>query len=208
MEYKSIKPFHYTQGDIKHQENAKRKKSAYINIREIDNVISNGTPEERIALHRNLDCIYQTCVLDWGKSMGGFNDKYGFNYTHLNDNSIKDNLNSMRAKIESFGMGFNVKQVQTPSANVNVSNVNSNINDIRIDITFEQAREQIEDMTSLTNEQTKEILDKITEIENAVSSKDAKKSKWEKIKPILKWLTDKSFDVGMVILPLLLKLQG
>lgn len=71
-----------------------------------------------------------------------------------------------------------------------------------------KARKQVEDMTSLTNIETQEILEKIIEIENAVKVNDSKKTKWEKIKPALKWLADKSLDVGMVILPLLLKLQG
>ena len=51
-----------------------------------------------------------------------------------------------------------------------------------------------------------EVLDKISEIEEVVKSKDSKKSKWEKVKPVLTWLADKSCDVGIALLPLLLKL--
>ena len=61
-------------------------------------------------------------------------------------------------------------------------------------------------MTSLTNEETEEILAKISEIEEVVKSNDKKKTKWEKIKPVLGWLTDKSCDVGIALLPLLLKI--
>ena len=63
-------------------------------------------------------------------------------------------------------------------------------------------------MTSLTDEQTQEILDKITELEEIINSKDKKKTKWEKAKSVLVWLADKSFDVAMTLLPLLLKVQG
>lgn len=50
------------------------------------------------------------------------------------------------------------------------------------------------------------MLDKISEIEEVVKSKDSKKSKWEKVKPVLTWLADKSCDVGIALLPLLLKI--
>lgn len=67
-------------------------------------------------------------------------------------------------------------------------------------------REKIEDMTSLTNEETEEVLAKISEIEEVVKSNDKKKTKWEKIKPVLVWLADKSLDIGTALLPLLLKI--
>lgn len=90
------------------------------------------------------------------------------------------------------------------NVNVNVSNNN----EINISISFEEVRKQIEDMTSLTEAQTKEALNKVSEIESVVKGDGNKKSKWEKIKPILIWLADKSFDVAMTILPLLLQVQG
>ena len=115
----------------------------------------------------------------------------------------------MKAKLEGLIQGLisNTLPVSTPnlgnSADVNVT-VNNNM---LVNITFEQAREKIEEMTSLTHNQTKEILEKIDEIESIIKEDDSKKTKWEKFKPILTWLADKSFDVAMTILPLLLKMQ-
>lgn len=62
-------------------------------------------------------------------------------------------------------------------------------------------------MTFLTEEQTQEVLEKISEIEKVVRGSESKKTKWETIKPVLVWLADKSFDVGMTLLPLLLQLK-
>lgn len=89
-----------------------------------------------------------------------------------------------------------------PDVNVTVNN------SITVTITFEQVRSQIEEMTSLTDEQTQEALEKVSEIETVVKGDDNKKSKWEKIKPILVWLADKSFDVAMAMLPLLMQVKG
>lgn len=153
-------------------------------------------------LHMELDGKYQACVKDWGKSMYGFADKFGFNYEWLDDTSLIHNLDLMKAKLVAYRYQVNaVPGIMPPSTNVTV-NVNNNVN---ISITFDQARKQIEDMTSLTSDQTQEAIDRINEIEKVTRSSDSKKTKWEKIKPVLKWLADKSVDVGKVLLPLLLK---
>ena len=44
------------------------------------------------------------------------------------------------------------------------------------------------------------------ELEEIINGKEKKKTKWEKTKSFLIWLADKSFDVGMALLPLLLKI--
>lgn len=100
------------------------------------------------------------------------------------------------------GQSVRYTSPSVPDVNVTVNN------NVTVTITFEQVRAKIEDMTSLTDEQTKEALEKVSEIESVVKGEGSKKSKWEKIKPILTWLADKSFDVAMTILPLLLQVQG
>ena len=61
-------------------------------------------------------------------------------------------------------------------------------------------------MTGLSDAETEETLAKIDEIKAIVELKEPKKSKWQKIKPILAWLADKSVDVGIALLSLILKI--
>ena len=141
--------------------------------------------------------------------MWGYGDGIGFAYDMLGMDSLKENLTMMKPKLEAFIYGWNAakqpsKYVPQTAPDVNVTVNNS----VTVNITFEQVRAKIEDMTSLTDEQTKEALEKVSEIESVVKGDGSKKSKWEKIKPILTWLADKSFDVAMTILPLLLQVQG
>ena len=164
-------------------------------------------------LHIELDGKYSAYVPNWGHSMYGYIDKHGFSYEYLDIDSLIHNLTLMKHSLEGFAMGLDrttKKSYDTSKNNVSVTVNNKVENDVEISIsiTFEQARQQVENMTSLTDEQTKEILDKITDIENVGNGSGNKKSKWEKIKTILTWLADKSFDVGMTLLPLLLKIQG
>lgn len=158
------------------------------------------------ALHRYLDGKYQACIVDWGQSMYCYYKDFGFDYNSLDADLLVDNMMLMKAKLEAFIMGWNeIKEPSIPSSSSDVNvTVNNNLN---INITFEEVRSQIEDMTSLTDEQTNEVLAKVDEIEDVVNGNGNKKSKWEKIKPVLVWLADKSFDVAMKLLPLLLKIQ-
>lgn len=160
-------------------------------------------------LHRYLDGKYQGCIAEWGKSMWGYSKNNGFDYYLMGTKSLIDNLNQMKPKLEAYALGWNASKKSSPSRPAATPNVNVTVNnEININITFEQAREKVQDMTSLTDEQMQEILDKITELEEIINSKDKKKAKWEKAKSVLVWLADKSFDVGMTLLPLLLKIQG
>lgn len=162
--------------------------------------------DAKLKLHRRLDGRYQACIKGWFKGLWG-TDKEGNQvyYSCIEDSSasIQDNLEMMKAKLETFRFQMNV--VDTSVAPNTQVNVTTNVN---VSITFEQVRAKIEDMTSLTDEQTKEALDKVSEIESVVKGEGSKKSKWEKIKPILAWLADKSFDLAMTILPLLLQVHG
>ena len=160
-------------------------------------------------LHRYLDGKYQGCIAEWGKSMWCYSKDNGFDYYLMGQDSLIDNLNQMKPKLEAYALGWNASKKSSPSRSASTPNVNVTVNnEININITFEQAREKVQDMTSLTDEQTQEILDKITELEEIINSKDKKKTKWEKAKSVLVWLADKSFDVGMILLPLLLKIQN
>ena len=169
--------------------------------------VDKGDKKALEELHRYLDGKYQGCIAEWGKSMWCYSKDNGFDYYLMGQDSLIDNLNQMKPKLEAYALGWNASKKSSPSRAAATPNVNVTVNnEININITFEQAREKVQDMTSLTDEQTQEILDKITELEGIINSKDKKKTKWEKAKSVLVWLADKSFDVGMTLLPLLLKL--
>lgn len=175
-------------------------------IQRIDDAVVCGSNISRWALFRELDGRYQSCIVDfyrgmwWADLKGGWLNIDGL---HNNPDEVIDNLKIIKAKLETFRFGANaVKLPALPSTQVNVTT------NLHVEVTFEQVRSQIEDMTSLTNDETKEILEKISEIEKAVNSNDSKKTKWEKVKPVLKWIADKSLDVGIKLLPLILKING
>jgi len=175
-------------------------------IKKIEQLDGSQGTSTLLKLHRELDGKYQVCVKDWYKGIWGTDrDAKNIWYTRIEDSkeSLLENLQLFKAKLETFKFQMNVNiPSDIPSTQVNVTN------NVSLTVTFEQVRSRIEDMTSLTSEETNEILEKISELEEIINSKDKKKTKWEKVKPVLVWLADKSFDVGMALLPLLLNLQG
>jgi len=89
----------------------------------------------------------------------------------------------------------------------NEINITTNISN-RLEIcTFSEVKNDIENMTSLPDTEIEDILSKIEELEGIINSTDRKSKKWENAKCIIKWIADKGVDVGLTLLPLLLKIQ-
>lgn len=194
--------------EYEQSKNRKQTEAIMRDIKKIDDALIKDDEAELRSTHQYIDGKYYAFVSNWGHSMYSYTIDFGFDYNYIDKSSLIHNLTHMKAVLEGLSLGFNVPKSHIASNNNNVNISVSNNNEISISASFEQAKEQVESMNSLTIEQTKEILDKITEIENVFNSIGSKKTKWEKIKPILIWLADKSFDVGMILLPLLLKLEG
>ena len=127
-------------------------------------------------------------------------------YSYIEDSpsEVVENLEMMRTKIETYQ--YQVNAILPVPSNQPTTQINVTTN-VSVNITFQKARSEVKEMSSLTDEQTQEVLERIDEIEQVINTDTSKKTKWEKIKPILVWLADKSYDLGKIILPLLLKIQ-
>lgn len=165
--------------------------------------IEHGTKESRCKLHRKLDGRYQVCVERWYGGLWGSNSAGTcLYYNYISENDMTENLEMMKAKLEAFQYQVNAKSVPNlPSTQVNVT---TNVN---VNITFEQAKEKIEDMTALSQTETDEILAKIDEIELISKENSSRKKKWEKVKPIISFALDKGVDVAITILGLVLQMK-
>lgn len=160
---------------------------------------------EKLKLPRELDGRYQACITGWCKGLWGADNAATQIYYGSIENSpdsIQENLDMMKAKLETFRFQMNMVQVsEVPSTQVNVT---TNVN---VNLTFDQVREKIEDMTALSREQTDEILEKINELEEISREKSSRKTKWEKVKPIIAFALDKGADVAIAILSLVMQMK-
>lgn len=152
-----------------------------------------------------LSNLHTTLKSKYGKIIDGFTDEL---YDIFYDDSCeyrKSNIEIMRQKLVLFkAMGYENKYSSHRSNNVVVNN-NNHI-EATFNITFEDAKRRIENMTSLRDDEIEEIKHKIDELEKIVLSDDRKTKKWERAKDILKWVADKGVDVGITMMPLWMKM--
>lgn len=179
-------------------------------IEKIEKALVTNDPKLKFNVHSEIDATYQSAIKNWGMSMYCYNSNFGFDINENDLEALDNNLRMMKAKLNSFKLGLNSfdnngRTILDNNQNVNVHVNNTNSNNLNLNLTFSQARQQVEDMTALSQEQTKEIIDKIDEIEAISKEKTPKKKKWEKIKPILLFALDKGVDIAIMLWSLALQ---
>lgn len=169
--------------------------------------------EELKKIHIKIDGKYQSKIENWGKSMYNWNNNFGFDYNYVDVDTLKENLYTMKSKLEGYLQDYDLKITESFKVNNplvynynNNENANINNNKTEIKLDFNIIEENIKNMESLTNEETDEVLKRIKELEDIYKSNDKRKNKWERAKKVAKWLLDKSVDVAIQVLPILLEI--
>lgn len=83
---------------------------------------------------------------------------------------------------------------------INNTNTNNNTNNISI-MSTEKIKEIIEDNSYIGDEEKKELLKMLEEIDDLKQSKESKTKKWNKAKLILSFIIDKGADIAIMYLP-------
>lgn len=115
----------------------------------------------------------------------------------------------MIGKLEGYKQDLDIKLYNSNnSKDIKIYNNNTNTNSNINTVNFNIVEETINNNESLTEEQTKEALEKLDELKTIYQLKDNRKTKWAKVKPILIWLCDKSVDIAIAFLPLITSIFG
>ena len=160
----------------------------YQDIDNIEEALESNDSEKMFDVHSEIDATYQSAIINWGMSMYCYNPNFGFDIYRDDTEALRFNLRKMKAKLRSYSMGLNVNYdnqaiKRNQNISVNVNNNNSNV--INLNLTFDQARQQVEEMTTLSQKQSDEII--------------------EKIKPILAFALDKGVDIAIMLWSLALQ---
>lgn len=160
-------------------------------------------------LHLEMITKYPTYITNFGLSLYNYSAEFGFNSEYFSFDAMISNLKVIKNKLIAYkSFGYRNGSTKNDNKSINIENILTANQSQNVIISFEAAKKKIENMTALSADETKEIIEKIDELKSIIDSKDNKKSKWQKIKPVLVWLANKSVDVGMTLLPLLLKVEG
>lgn len=181
-------------------------------IKKCDEFIKSNIDEETgKALHLELTSKYNDYIANLGNGLYGYiSEQKFFELDYIGGESLKHNISVIMYKLIAYkNNGYRNSNI---SSKKGVQIVNTNENTLTanqtITITFEEAKKAISEMTGLSENDTNEALVKIDEIKTIVELKESPKTKWQKVKPILAWIADKSVDVGIALLPLILKIGG
>lgn len=176
--------------------------NAFIEILEHDiskceEQIKSGNIKSIRELHVRLKSKY-------GNIIDGFTDNLRDLFYDENAQYAKENLETMRQKLALFkAMGYENKFAKKDD---NIVINNSNQLDVKMNISFSEAKKSITEMSSLQEDEITEIISKIDELEGIIHSKERKTKKWDMAKGIIKWVADKGIDVGITLLPLIMKI--
>lgn len=176
-------------------------------IKAIDEAIKSSDEEKMKNIHLKIDGKYSTYIPGFGKSMYGYSSADGFAYNYMGKESYLHNLRIMKGRLEGYLCSFPTPQNSKISQDISVSVPVSNSNDININLSFKDARKQIEEMPGLNEAETEELKAKINELEQINNEKISKKKKWEKVKPIISFVLDKGADVAITIMGLILQMK-
>ena len=173
-------------------------------IQRIDTTIEQKDASANWRLFQELDGRYQACIREWYRGMWESNREGTMVYfpsLKKCPENVVDNLRIIKAKLETYQFQINAVSLPVPTTQVNVT---TNVN---LSLSFDEARQKIEDMTALNQQQTDEVIEKIDELE-AISKEDIpRKKKWEKVKPILAFALDKGADIAIAIMTLVLQMK-
>ena len=164
-----------------------------------------NTESEMQLLYKDLTAKYHSHIQGLGEGLYGYYNATGF-YDQVSGELLEHNLRQVCSKLKMFR--FN--ECSTSFSARTGTGVQFSIhthNHLTVNISFAQARQDIEDMPSLSPNERQKILDKINELERIVHSNDSKEGKWDQAKNIIKWVADKGVDVGIAFLPLLLQIK-
>ena len=127
----------------------------------------------------------------------------------MHPNVPKENLQTIQGFLKAYLLNncedYRFDDTKSTGINVITNITNSNENSVKIE-SFLEVKNKVENMTSLPDSEIEEILSKIAELESIVNSTDRKSKKWSRATDIIKWVADKGIDVGLTLLPLVLKL--
>jgi hypothetical protein len=160
----------------------------------------------KLEMYKRIGNAYDPYLPGFGMGLYGYYPDMHI-YSDVSGDSLFENLSAMLSKLSTFKvMGYPIQsKIQTPMISFSPSITNTNQNNVII--TFQAAKEKIEGMDFLPQSEMTEILERINVLEAVIGSTDNKNNKWEKIKPFLTWIADKSVDVGIAFLPLLLNIH-
>lgn len=172
-------------------------------IQKLDNAIKAKDSNLAKQIQHEVIAVYENEILEIRKGLNAYSVS-NF-YSKCSPNYISD-AEVLKAKLNNYKLNLAawlVKPFNDGSGSVQVTQTVQQDVKNTIAITLEQIITNVNSLpSSILSDEDKEILcGKLA----TLSAEKSKESKWEKAKGILKWMADKSVDVGIATLPFIIQ---
>ena len=119
-------------------------------------------------------------------------------------------LKGFQTRLESL-LYLDARQLHNlmkPDSSPTYINNNSNSLELNVEIVtqIQNVINFIEEHSGMSDQEKDEAKGIVNELESISKSEDTKVKKWEKIKPILKWLSGRGLDITLKIIPIILQI--
>lgn len=185
-------------------------------IKECDEVIASGNVGKAEELSDIIVSIFQNSIINIYDGLDSYSDSYDNNADHIKD------IKLLRRKLEFFVNTkgkYSGKPVSDKSINVhaasnssnsmnnsgNSTNTNTNINTVDIKAELTRVRDEIEANEYINSVEREEIIEKLDEIEDVIDESPTNNEKWDRLKGVVTWIGTKSYKIGEMIFPIILK---
>lgn len=103
-------------------------KKLLADIKKIELAVKTDDFEQLKELHREIDGTYQNQIKNWGASMYNYIKDVGFTYEYIDVDSLKDNLKTMKAKLQGllFDIAPDTEEVAEEIFSTDVQAINKN----------------------------------------------------------------------------------
>lgn len=184
-------------------------------IKECNQIISKQDQSKAKILQGRIIAAFESQI-------SGIDKELDFDWQDLNDTGCShytnyiSNIDKLKCKLEVYlatGCTNQNKPYTDKSLNIaldnssnnsnNNSNTNNNTNENSLKLMFEEAKKEIENNEFMSQEEIKEILEKINDIEKISQLDESKNRKWFKLRPTMEWLGTKGVNVAITVLGLI-----
>lgn len=175
-------------------------------IHRCDDALQSQDIQQAKTLFLEIVSVYETEIPNFWNGLKSDNGRAIPNWEYINPYWLAD-LPIVKAKLINYTSTFTSKQNPSSHIFINNSYATSNANasahiDFETDIKIVQYK--ISEMDSLSAEETKIALQKLEELLKIAQSTDNRKTKWQKLGSIFKWIADKSVELAVAFAPALM----
>lgn len=176
-------------------------------IERCDAILATDFDKEKWSnFYTEITSRYVSHISNLGDNLYSYNKNYKFFDPNIGESTYIHNLLVIKNRLIAF-KNYGYRNSELSSGNsINVNNNLTANQSVSLDISFEQVIEQVKAMDGLSDSDTIEVLKKIDEIKAIVEAHETKKAKWQKMKSVLVWIANKSVEVGIALLPLIMQI--